>query len=125
MLIVAPGQGHNRNIFSNFFYVKVCCVFLFKSPHRGDSNEYTQYTIFNMNKRHSLSFFLQFCSYEIFLRYSRTTINEPSDGWMDDLQFYVLFNSVSVISGRRDVDNERLCTMEHHIRLRRFRLKRG
>ena len=28
---------------------------------------------------------------------------------MDDLQFYVLFNSISVISGRRVDDNERLC----------------
>ena len=27
---------------------------------------------------------------------------------MDDLRFYVLFNSVSVISGRWEVDNERL-----------------
>ena len=28
---------------------------------------------------------------------------------MDDLRFYVLFNSVSVISRRWEVDNERLC----------------
>ena len=28
---------------------------------------------------------------------------------MDDLQFYVLFNSISVISGRCLPDNERLC----------------
>ena len=27
----------------------------------------------------------------------------------DDLRFYTLFNSVSVISGRWEVDNERLC----------------
>ena len=33
-------------------------------------------------------------------------------GWMDDLRFYVLFNSVTVISGRPEVDNERLCVME-------------
>ena len=33
-------------------------------------------------------------------------------GWMDDLRFYVLFNSVSVISGRWADDNERLCAME-------------
>ena len=26
--------------------MKVCCVFLIESPHRGDSNENTQYTIF-------------------------------------------------------------------------------
>ena len=47
------------------------------------------------------------------------------DGWMDDLRFYVLFNSVSVISGRWADDNERLCAMEPRLRLRRFHLKRG
>ena len=31
---------------------------------------------------------------------------------MDDLRFYVLFNSVSVISGRCSDDDERLCAME-------------
>ena len=31
-----------------FFYIKVCCVFSLESPHRGDSNECTQYTIFNI-----------------------------------------------------------------------------
>ena len=36
------------------------------------------------------------------------------DGWMVDLQFYVLFNSISVISGRCLDDNERLCAMELH-----------
>ena len=35
---------------------------------------------------------------------------------MDDLRFYVIFNSVSVISGRREVDNERLCAMELRLR---------
>ena len=29
--------------------------------------------------------------------------------WMDDLRFYVLFNSTSVISGQWADDNERLC----------------
>ena len=43
------------------------------------------------------------------------------DGWMNDLRFYILFNSVSVISGRWEVDNERLCAMELHLWLRRFR----
>ena len=47
------------------------------------------------------------------------------DGWIDDLRFYVLCNSISVISGRCDVDNERLCAMEPRLRLRRFRLERG
>ena len=44
--------------------------------------------------------------------------------WMDDLQFYVLFNSISVILRRWDVDNERLCAMELRLWLRRFRLER-
>ena len=31
-----------------FYSMKVCCVFSLESPHWGDSNEYTQYTIFNI-----------------------------------------------------------------------------
>ena len=38
---------------------------------------------------------------------------------MDDLRFNVLFNSISVISGRWEVDNERLCAMELRLRLKR------
>ena len=45
------------------------------------------------------------------------------DGWMDDLRFYVLFNSISVISGRCLDDNERLCAMELRLRMRRFHLE--
>ena len=37
---------------------------------------------------------------------------------MDDLRFYVLFKSISVISGRCLDDNERLCAMELRLRLR-------
>ena len=42
---------HNRDIFSIFFNIKVCCVFSLESPYRGDSNEYTQYTIFNIKRK--------------------------------------------------------------------------
>ena len=42
---------------------------------------------------------------------------------MDDLRFYVLFNSISVISERCSDDNERLCAMELRLRLSRFYLK--
>ena len=38
---------------------------------------------------------------------------------MDDLQFYVLFNSISVISGRSADENERLCAMEPRLRVKR------
>ena len=51
--------------------------------------------------------------------------NKPfhKDGWMDDLQFYILFNSISVISGQCLDDNERLCAMELGLWLRRFHLE--
>ena len=39
------------DIFSPFFNKKVCCVFSLESPHPGDSNENTQYTIFNIEKK--------------------------------------------------------------------------
>ena len=34
------------------------------------------------------------------------------NGWMDELRFYVIFNSISVVSGRWLADNEMLCAME-------------
>ena len=40
------------DIVTIFFNIKVCCVFSSESHHRSDSNEYTQYTIFNV-KNHS------------------------------------------------------------------------
>ena len=36
---------------------------------------------------------------------------------MDDLQLYVLINSISVISGRYENNNESLCATEPHLRL--------
>ena len=45
--------------------------------------------------------------------------------WMDDLQFYVLFNNVSVISEQWEVDNERLCAVELRLQVSRFRLEQG
>ena len=41
---------HNRDIFSIFFNMNVCYVFSLESPHRGDSNEYTQYKKENHHK---------------------------------------------------------------------------
>ena len=41
---------HNRDIFFISFKIKVYCVFSLESPHRGDSNVYTQYTIFIIKK---------------------------------------------------------------------------
>ena len=36
--------------------MKVYCVVSLEWPHRGDSNEYTQYTIFNMKKKNNLNY---------------------------------------------------------------------
>ena len=41
----------NMDIFLIFLNMRVCCVFSLESPHRGDSNEYTQYTIFNIKQK--------------------------------------------------------------------------
>ena len=39
--------------------------------------------------------------------------SDTKDGlWMEDLQFYILFNSISVISGQCEGDNEKLCAVE-------------
>ena len=37
---------------------------------------------------------------------------------MDDVGFYVLFNNISVISGRWADDTKRLCAMEPGLRLK-------
>ena len=39
---------------------------------------------------------------------------------MDDLQFYVFFNHISVVPGWEEGDNERLYTMESHLHLKKF-----
>ena len=46
-------------------------------------------------------------------------------GWIDDFRFYTVFNSISVISGWLEDDNERLCTMELCVWLRRYHLEQA
>ena len=70
--------------------MKVCCVFSLESPHRGDSNEYTQYTIFQYKKENYPKFY-QICSCGIFSKglkiYFKTAlVNEPSV--LETLKFY-------------------------------------
>ena len=62
--------------FSIFLNIKVCCVFLLESPHRGDSNEYTQYTTFNIKKKITLNY-PQSAAMGFFLRDSRTSSKQP------------------------------------------------
>ena len=67
-------------------------MFTLESPHRGDSNEYTQYTIFQYGKeKHpKLS---QICSYGIFSKglkneFERAVVNELSV--FEPLKFYCI-----------------------------------
>ena len=46
-------RRHNGDILSIFFIMKVYCVFSLESPQQGNSNECTQYTIFNVKKKTS------------------------------------------------------------------------
>ena len=42
---------HKRDMFSIFSRMKVYCVFSLELPHPGNSSEYKQYTIFNIEKK--------------------------------------------------------------------------
>ena len=55
-----------------FFNMKVYCVFSLESPHRGDSNKYTHYTIFNTIIKITLNF-LKSAAMRFFPRASRTS----------------------------------------------------
>ena len=81
----------NSDIFLTFFNMKVYCVFTLESPHRGDSNEYTEYTIFQYEKE-KYTKLSQICSYGIFSKafkneFERSVVNEPSV--FDPLKFSV------------------------------------
>ena len=55
------------------FNMRVYCVFSLESPHRGDSNEHTQCTIFNIKKKSTLNY-PKFAVMGFFLRDSRTSL---------------------------------------------------
>ena len=64
-----------------------------ESPHRGDSNEYTQYTIFQYEKEKHPKLY-QICSYGIFAKglknmFQRALVNEPSV--FEPLKFYCIW----------------------------------
>ena len=79
------------DIFSIFFNMKVCCVFSLE-PHRGDSNEYTQYTIFNIKKKIALNFpksaAMVFVSKGLKKEFETAVVNEPSV--FKPLKFYYI-----------------------------------
>ena len=83
-----------------FFNMKVCCVFSLESPHGGDSNEYTQYTIFNIKKEKSpiiiLSLPLWDFSKGLKNEFETAVVDEPSV--FQPLKFYC---SVFAVRGKK------------------------
>ena len=78
-------------------------MFSLESPHRGDSNEYTQYTIFNMNKINTLNYpksaAMGFFSKGLKNELETTVVNEPSV--FEPLKFYcILFQEKNRYSYR-------------------------
>ena len=60
------------------------------------------------------------CRNQTYLVETLNRTNARKDGWIDDLRLYVLLNSISVITGRWEVENEKLCAMEPRFRLKIF-----
>ena len=100
--------GAKRDNLSIFFDLKkVRCVITVESPHRGDSNEYTQNTIFNTKKEKNHPELSQICSYGIFFKglkneFEIAVVNLPSESqplkvycsWSGFLLMYMFsFNS--------------------------------
>ena len=50
------GSGVIIGIFLDFLSLKLFCVLSLESPHGGNSNEYTQYTIFNITRKIDLNY---------------------------------------------------------------------
>ena len=63
-------------MFLIFFDMKVYCVFLLESPHRGNSNKNTQYTILNMNTKNTLNY-SKSAAMGFFPRDSRMSSKQP------------------------------------------------
>ena len=68
---------HN-NIYLIFYNMKIYCVFSLKSPHRCDSNEYTQYTIFNIKKEEKHPKLSEIRSCGLKNEFETAVVNEPS-----------------------------------------------
>ena len=78
-------------------------MFTLESPHRGDSNEYTQFTIFQYEKEKHPKF-SQICSYGILSKglkneFERAVVNEPSV--FEPLKFYCIWKGDGAGGGGR------------------------
>ena len=69
-------------------------MFSLELPQRGDSNVYTQYTIFNLKKKITLNYpksaAMGFCSMGLKMKFETVVVNEPSV--FEPLKFYCLLD---------------------------------
>ena len=67
-------------------------MFTLESPHRGDSNEHTQYTIININKKNTLNYpksaAVGFFSKGLKNEFETSVVNKPSV--FEPLKFYCI-----------------------------------
>ena len=72
---------HNRDIFFIFFNLKICCVFSLELLQRGDSNDYTQYTILKIKRKIGLSYrksaAMRFFAWGLKHEFETAMVNEP------------------------------------------------
>ena len=76
-------------------------MFLLEPPHRGDSNENTQYIIFNMNKKNTLNY-PKFAAMVFFPKglkneFETAVVKEPSV--FEPLKFYCIWCTNIVLTG--------------------------
>ena len=80
------------NVFSNVFDMMVCCVLSLESPHRGNSNEYTQYTVFYIKKKITLNYpksaGMGFCAKGLKNEFETAVVNESPV--FEPLRFYCI-----------------------------------
>ena len=68
---------HYKDLF-DYYNMKVSCVISLESPHWCDSNEYTQYTVFNIIKKEENHTILPNSAAKgLFPRDSRTSSKQP------------------------------------------------
>ena len=91
-------NSSRKQIFKEILFYReiVCCVYSLESPHRGDSNEYTQHTITVENRKYfpKLSLFASWTGAMINpqwleLPMSRTNFHGPKDVRAIEVRLYV------------------------------------
>ena len=90
-------SGGIIRISSNLYNMKVCCVFLLESHHSGDSNKYTQNTVFNINKKITLKY-PKSAAKEFFAKneFETAVVNETSV--FEPLKFYREYFGLLIVS---------------------------